>query len=225
VQKKLSTVLLTAVCLAGCNVPPPKPPLLETVAILPFDNYSNDVNAPDIMQRLTFLALKNSPYRISDVIETNERLAKVGIVDGGQLPAVDPTKVGKEFGVQALLYGDVENFSYTNIGFYLQKRVTLHLKMVDVNTGATLWEGTGNGITRDVNLDKHSATRACTSGLAEQLVDKVFKTPLQEEAEAATIRALYTLPGYNFTGFARDDKSPDKWQRPAKNMIKDQIKK
>jgi hypothetical protein len=107
--------------LAGCKTPPPKPALVETVGILMFDNESNDLNAPDIMQRLVYLAMKNSAYKPLDINLVNEKLKTAGISDGGQLAVVDPVKLGKDLGVQALIFGDVESFDYTNIGFYLQK--------------------------------------------------------------------------------------------------------
>src|SRR5262245_43602075 len=113
-SKSLSATLAAVFLLTSCKVEPPKPPLVQTMAILPFDNESNDVDAADIMQRLTYLALKPSVYQVLDIEMVNKKLADVGIVDGGQLAAVDPVKLGKDLGVQALMFGYVESFSYTN---------------------------------------------------------------------------------------------------------------
>ena len=211
--------------LAGCKVEPSKPPLVQTIAILPFDNESNDINAADTMQRLTYLALKPSAYQVMDIEVVNKKLADVGIVDGGQLPALDPTKMGKDFGVQALLYGSVASFDYTNIGYFLQRKVTLDLKLVDVGTGQTLWEKSGTGATRQVHLDPQEAKQSLAKGLADQLADKMFKTPLEEEARLATLQALRSLPGFSFTGFAQDDKTPNGIKRGSKSIIKGIINK
>lgn len=216
---------LVVVFLIGCKIEPSKPPLVQTIAILPFDNESNDVNAADIMQRLTYLALKPSVYQVMDIEVVNKKLADVGIVDGGQLPALDPTKMGKDFGVQALLYGSVASFDYTNIGYFLQRKVTLDLKLVDVATGQTLWENSGTGATRQVHLDSNEAKQALATGLADQLADKIFKTPLEEEARLATIQALAKLPGFSFTGFAHDDKTPSGAKQGGKKIIKSIINK
>src|SRR5690242_17765446 len=110
--RRFLTVFLLAV--VGCKPAPPTIPLVQTVSILPFDNETNDVNAADIMQRFTYLAMKQSAYQVEDIDVTNKKLADVGIVDGGQLPALDPVKMAKDFGSQALLYGSVESFDYTN---------------------------------------------------------------------------------------------------------------
>lgn len=211
------------VALSGCTVPAPKPPLVETVAVLPFDSESNDVNAPEIMQKLVYLALLNTPYKVMDVSAVNDTLSKVGIVDGGQLAAVDPVKLGKDLGVQALIFGNVESFSYTNIGFYLQRKVTLELRMVDVATGQTLWENTGTSARRAVAFNAEDAQRNLVAGLADQLVDKLFRTPLEQEAREATVKTLAKLPGYTFSGFPSDEEA--RKQAGIKELIKTRLKK
>jgi hypothetical protein len=209
--------------LIGCKVAPPKPPLVETIAVLPFDNESNDINASDIMQKFVYWALKPSVYRVIDIKEVNERLANVGIVDGGQLAVVDPTKLGKDLGVQALLFGSVENFHYVNIGFYMEKKVTLSLRLVEVGTGATLWENTATGAHRLFSLDKDTAAQNFAKGLADQLTDKLFNTPLESEARLATMNTLFSLPGFSFAGFASGAGSAEHNKDIGKQLIKTKI--
>lgn len=221
-MKRLPLVCL--LFLVGCKVEPAKPPLVETVAVLPFDNESNDLNAPDIMQQLVSMALHNSPYRVSDLQTVNDKLASVGIVDGGQLPAVDPVKLGKDLGVQALIFGNVESFNYTNIGFYLQRKVNLELKMVEVATGQAIWENSGSHAVRQLNLDKNAASKALAKGLAEQLVEKLFNSPLEEEAKLATIQALRNLPGFKFTGFHQEGRRSGAVKSNAKDAIRGAIR-
>ena len=199
----------------GCKVEPPKPPLVETVAILPFDNESNDINAPEMMQSLVYWALRPSPYRLLDIKTVNEKLATVGIVDGGQLPALNPMKIATDFGVQALLYGYITDFGYVNVGFYVSRKVGLELKMVDGKTGQTLWENSGSVALRNFTLDQNEAGKQLAKGLAEQFVEKLFNSPLEGEAKQATIKALRTLPGFVFTRFDND--------RPKGAAVKDVI--
>lgn len=197
---RLSILFLCLV--TGCKVEPVKPVLVETIAILPFDNESNDLNADSIMQKMVYAALVSSPYRISPLEETNAKLAQMGIIDGGQLPIMDPKKIGKDLGVQALLYGYVADFSYTNIGFYFQRKVELELTLVDVTTGEKLWENSQSAAFRTVTLDKKEAEKNFLGGLGDQVADKLFNTPLAEEAKLATIKTLSTLPGFKFAGFS-----------------------
>ena len=206
-MKRLAAVGAGLALLAGCRVVPPRPPLVETVAVLPFDNESNELDAPDILQRLVHLALLNTPYRPLDIDFVNKKLADAGITDGGQLAAVDPVLLGKDLGVHALLFGNVESFGYTNIGFYVQRKVTLELRLVDVATGETLWENNATAALRQLHLDPDEAKRAFVGGLAEQAVEKMFNSPLEAEARQATVKALRTLPGFKFAGFPNDEKA------------------
>ncbi len=192
----------------------PKDPLVETVAVVMFDNETNEMDAADIMQELVYLALKPGPYKVSDMHEVNDFLKSKGIVDGGQLNIASPKKLGADLKVQAIMFGSVEEFGYTNVGYYQAQKVALNLRLVDVATGNTLWENTGLGATRAFTLDSKQAQQRFGEGLAAQLVDKLFKTPLEAEAKQAAQNALYTLPGFKFCGFTRD----------GKDVIKDSIK-
>lgn len=223
--KKGSAFFAIVLLVTSCKVMPPKPPLVETVAVLLFDSESNDIDAPAIMQHLVYAALKKSSYKPLELNSVNETLEKAGIVDGGQLVIVDPVKLGKDLGVQALIFGYVESFDYTNIGFYLQRKVALGLRLVDVATGETLWENSGTGAHRELNLEKDKAAAAFKKGLAEQAIEKWFDSPLEEEAKLSVINCLRTLPGYNFQGFANDDNTFTKFKKGTKDVLKGTIRK
>lgn len=184
-----------------------KPLPIETIAVLPFDSESNNIDAPEIMQRLVYLALKNQVYRVVDNDKTNAHLKEKGIQDGGQLPVLDPIKIAEDLNVQGLLYGNVESFSYTNLGFYLSRKVTLDLWLVDGTTGEKIWENTRTSSRREVYVDKEKAGGAFLKGLAEQALDKIFKSPLSAEAMLVTRKTLSTLPGFQFKGFGKEMKS------------------
>ncbi len=209
--------------LVGCKVEAPKPPLVETLAVLPFDNESNNLDAPEILQKLVQAALQKSPYKLMDLDAVNGKLSAVGIIDGGQLAIVDPVKLGKDLGVQALVFGYVENFDYTNIGFYLQRKVKLSLKVVDVQTGATLWENTGTGSRPQIFLNKDDAKKAFLEGVAEQTIEKIAKSPLEEEAQTAAMNALRTLPGFVFCGFGEPASVNKIFKKGSKDLLKGSI--
>lgn len=216
----VSIAILSSVIISGCKVEIPKPPLVETLAVLPFDNESNDLDAPDILQKLVHAALQGSPYKPLSLETINGKLSSVGIVDGGQLAIVDPVKLGKDLGVQALIFGYVESFDYTNIGFYLQRKVKLSLKMVDVQTGATLWENTGAGSRPQVFLNKEDAKKAFLEGVADQAIDKLTKSPLEEEAKTAVFNSLRTLPGFVFHGFGDSESVGKIFKKGSKDLLK-----
>jgi hypothetical protein len=216
--------LFAAGLFGGCRVPVPGPPLVETLAVLPFDNDSNDLNAPDILQRYVYLALKPSVYKVIDINEVNAKLESVGIVDGGQLVVVDPVKLGRDLGVHALMFGVVTHFDYVNIGFYRHRKVGLELRLVDVATGETIWEKSGQGYTPMVAFDADDAKKEFTKGVADQMAEKMLKSPLDDEARVAAIRTLTGLPGFYFTQFAHDEQT-NVLRDVTRDVIRDQIYK
>jgi hypothetical protein len=76
-KRRTKAILLASLALAACKVEPPKPPLVQTIAILPFNNGSNDLNAAEIMQKLVYSTMKLSPYQTMDIAITNKKLADV----------------------------------------------------------------------------------------------------------------------------------------------------
>ncbi|MCG3204451.1 MAG: hypothetical protein KCHDKBKB_01166 [Elusimicrobia bacterium] len=197
--KMAVAVSLTGIFLIGCVKESPVvsfPRPIQTIAVLPFDCEANNLDAPDILQRLVADMLKTG-YQVSDIQTTNKFLENVGIVDGGQLAVVDPVKLGKDLGVQALLFGNVTNFGYANLGFYYQRKVGLELKLVEVATGETLWENAAESVTRKVPSNNNETGKTFIEGLADQLKDKLSKNPLAEESHLATLRALRNFPGLN----------------------------
>ncbi len=211
--------------LSGCKVAPPVPPLVETVAILPFDNSSNDLNAADNLQKKVYLALKPSAYQVRPIKDTNDVLVSKGIREGGQLPALDPKLIAADLNVQALLYGHVENFGYVNVGFYTERKVTLSLWLVNGTTGEKMWEDSKTAATRNFTLDAKEAKERLIGGLAAQMVDKTMKMPLEVESEQAVRMTLSKLPGFYFSGFAKDEEDPHhNAKQGVQEIIKQNIK-
>ena len=110
-----------------------------------------------------------------------------------------------------------------NIGFYVQRKVGLELKLVEVKTGQTLWENSATAANVKVALNQNEAEQNFGKGVADQLVDKLAKTPLHEESMNATIKTLFSLPGFVFTGFAPGDDKNEATKAVGTTIIKDQI--
>jgi hypothetical protein len=164
------------------------------VAVLPFDNQTTDLSAPDIMRKLAEEGFKARGYPPLDAAEVDVKLAALGISEGGQLPGLKPQDVGKALGADLLCYGDVEDFTFQNLGFLIRKNVTLHVRLVSAATGETLYEGAGNGRDIKVYFDRDDAKRAFVEQMAMKVVSNIFKVPLKREADLAASRALDSLP-------------------------------
>jgi len=164
------------------------------VAVLPFDNQSTDVDASEIMRKLAVEGFERRGYPALPRDEVDQKLSLLGVSEGGQLPGVKPADLGKALGAELLCYGDVEDFTFQNLGFVIRKNVTLRVKIISASTGETLYEGSGAGKDLKVFFDRDQAKAAFVEQMAVKLAQNIFKVPLKREAEAAVYRALDRLP-------------------------------
>ena len=192
-------VLLAAACACAGKAAYLVSPALRTaadtrVAVLPFDNQSTDIGAPDVMRKLAADGLGKRGYAPLPVEEVDGKLSSLGVSEGGQLPGVKPEALGRALGVDLLVYGDVEDFTFQNLGFLIRKLVVLRVKIVSAATGETLYEGSGSGKDIKVFMDRDQAKAAFVEQMAVKLVQNILKTPLKKEAETAAGKALDSLP-------------------------------
>lgn len=164
------------------------------VAVLPFDNQSTDISAADIMRALAAEGFEKRGYQILPLDEVDGKLSGLGISEGGQLPGTAPAEIGRALGADLLCYGDVEDFTFQNLGFVVRKSVILRVKIVSAAGGETLYEGSGSGKDVKVYFNKDEAKAAFVEQLAVKLLQNLLKTPLKREAEAAAWKALDRLP-------------------------------
>src|SRR3989339_1204296 len=118
---------LFAAVLAGCAGTAPSvrhaTPFPATIALLPLSNQSLDVRAPELLRELLDTYLSAANFNLINVKETEENLRGIGISEGGQLNSATPQKLAKLLEADALLYGDIETFNYSNIGVYAGRTV------------------------------------------------------------------------------------------------------
>lgn len=164
------------------------------VAVLPFDNQSTDLGAADVMRALAAEGFGRRGYLPLPAGEVDAKLSGLGISEGGQLPGVPAADLARALGADLLCYGDVEDFTFQNLGFVVRKSVILRLKLVSAATGETLYEGTGSGKDVKVYFNADEAKAAFVEQLAVKFVQNILKIPLKREAETAAARALDRLP-------------------------------
>ena len=164
------------------------------IALLPFENYSNDVSAPDLLRGEVSKRFALRGYAPLAAAETDEKLRAMGITDGGQLPAFKPADIGKALDVDLLCYGSLEDFTFQNLGFVVRKSVRLHLKIVSAGTGETLFEAVGKGRDIKVFLSADEAKAAFVVYSAEKLAQNMLKHPLLAQSEKAMDQVFERLP-------------------------------
>jgi len=155
---------------------------VERVAVLPFENLSNDGAAAARATRLTITALLASGAL--DVVEPGEVQAALTQITG--VPpgrAVNPNtehtlSLGKALGVQALILGSVTQSENLRSGAVPVPVVTLDVRMVEVEKGTTVWAATHSekGSTLSARLlgtggePLAETTRECVRRVLETLV-------------------------------------------------------
>jgi TolB-like protein len=119
---------------------------VERVAVLPFENLSNDRQAGLRATRLTITELLASGAL--DVVEPGEvqaALIQTGAFQAGRTPIPSTEQIislGQALDVQAMIMGTVTQSENLRSGNVPIPVVTIDLRMVEAETGATVWAAT-----------------------------------------------------------------------------------
>lgn len=119
---------------------------VQRVAVLPFENLSQDPAAGVRATRLTITELLASGA--VDVVETGEvnaALMRIPSGRAGRAPSPstqDVISLGQTLDVQALILGTVSQSEVVRSAGVMIPIVSLDMHMVEIETGATVWAGT-----------------------------------------------------------------------------------
>lgn len=115
---------------------------VERVAVLPFENLSNDRQAGPRATRLMITELLATGA--IDVVEPGEVQAALDDLESRNLPPSTEQSValGETLGVQALIVGTVTESEVVRSGSVGIPVVGLDVHMVETETGATVWAAT-----------------------------------------------------------------------------------
>ncbi|MBI4352069.1 MAG: DUF799 family lipoprotein [Elusimicrobia bacterium] len=186
-RRHIPFIVLFAV-FGGCASTAPTAPRHNSafpaaIALLPFENESLDLRAPEILRDLLDTYLSAANFNLTDVKEAEEKLRGIGIMEGGQLNAVTPQKIGALLEADALLYGDIETFNNANVGVYASRTVKVTLLLVDARTGKKLWETVKSKANSELGLSKTAAKNVLIKGYANKAVENLMDNPLYPESE------------------------------------------
>lgn len=208
---------LCAGCAAehGSRSPVESPPL---IALLPFANGSNVVEAPQKVRTVLFEEMQAREFRLMPLDQIDPALRQVDVTLGSQLNLFDDKLAVLHDLVPADVYGygTVVEFGFKNAVALTQRKVELKLKLVDAKTGTVLFEGTEFGVTSRAGLDaladatinvagkvaksvKDSAKKLLPSESAQQaadLTDVIADVDLTSETREAIRKLLHHLPAH-----------------------------
>jgi len=153
---------------------------LERVAVVPFDNLSNDKGAGARVSRIFVTELLAK--QVFDVVEPGEVsriLMEKSLVRTSELTQEQIISVGKELGAQGIILGTVNESASIRSGGATSNTVTLVVRMVETETGATVWSTTktssGKGFWSSLfgtgGKSLSEVTSSCVKAVLNSLID------------------------------------------------------
>lgn len=172
--------------LAGCGMGPTvflnreyNFQFVERVAVVPFDNLSDDQGAGARASRL-FLSrlLASEAFDVVEPGEVSKALEKFATVRTSELTQEQVITLGKTLGVQGVFLGSVTESSSLRSGGASTNIVTLVVRMVETEKGMTIWSATHSSGKRGFfasifgggEKTQSDAMRACVNGVLSSLI-------------------------------------------------------
>ena len=174
----------------GAQKPPISLPDKPSIAVLPFQNLSNDPEqeyfADGVVEDVT-IAL--SQFRVLFLIAPKSSFAYKG-------PSVDVKPVGRELGVRYVLEGSVRKAG---------SRLRIAGQLIDAETGAHLWADRFDGALEDIFELQDQMTSSVVGAIAPML--------LREEVRRARRKPTENLDAYDY--YLRGLASVRRWTQDA----------
>ena len=124
----------------SCN--PDNP--IKTLAVLPMQNDTSDIEGPKIVRKKMIEALIRNNYNIKPVEESDQILRdQFDITLGGQLQMANIEKLKEALDVEGLMFGTLLDFEEVITGIYNVRKVRAKFKIVNTTDQEPFWS---NGI-------------------------------------------------------------------------------
>lgn len=123
----------------------------KSILVLPPLNDSPDVNATYSMYAQTTVPLAESGYYVLPVTLVDEAFRQNGLTSPADIQQVPLKKLREIFGADSALYIKVTHYGTKYMIISSETRVSAEGKLVDLRSGATLWEGTATASSEEGN--------------------------------------------------------------------------
>lgn len=150
---------------------------VERVAVVPFENLTNERGAASRATRY-FIAqlLASESFEVIEPGEVSRVLNELATVRTGDLTRDQITAIGQVLRVQGLFLGTVNETSAARSGSSPQHVVTLVVRMVETETGETVWSATHTESGRGFWAALFGAGGRSQSEVMRRCVKKVLST-------------------------------------------------
>ena len=173
-------LLLILGFVSGCvNIPVPKPDLtnpIRTVAILPFANESNNIDAPKQIRDLLRKKLQAKFYKVLPLEDVDQVLLdELGITLGEQLSEVELADLKAKVTADAFIYGNITHYDQTMAGVINTNRVRAEMNMLQISNDMDFWKS-GIGIKSE---SRSGGVFGSLASLASAVSDNSGDDPIQ----------------------------------------------
>ncbi|MBI4346346.1 MAG: DUF799 family lipoprotein [Elusimicrobia bacterium] len=143
-----------------------------TLAVLPLDNETPDMDADDKVRSAVVSSLRTAGYSPVEPATVDERLKAEGVTMAGHLKALKWDRIGKRVKAEFLVAGAIEEYRKLP-----QKQVRVRLSLIHAPTSREIYAGTGESI------EFGKKTRAGQPGPVILTLGLSLKDDLREAAE------------------------------------------
>lgn len=185
------SMLKGLLALKETSVPPQK--ILRasaTLAILPLENETNDLDAPIKLRKHLAEQAQKLGMKLVPLDAIDEALKKAGFTDAGQFRSTTVQKLGKNVGADYLLTGSVEEFRALPT-----KEVKATLKLLYAPDGQTAYEKTLRVAEEDKNI-LNSLLEKALAKAADMVAEKAMGKTLDEESGMLARRFIQAWPHF-----------------------------
>lgn len=206
-------ISLTVVLLAtGCTTVPPydytayKQSRPRSILILPPVNNSPDVNATySVFSQLSY-PLAESGYYVFPAALVDETFKQNGLTATADIHAVAPAKLLEIFGADAALYVTITKYGSTYAVISSAVVVSANAKLVDLKTGALLWQGSATASNEE---GQNNSNGGIAGLLITAIVKQIANNVMEASHTVAGITSQRLLRARPPNGVLHGPRSPD----------------
>ncbi len=206
-----SLTIAMAAALTGCATTAPydysalrasKP---RSILVMPPLNQSPEVTAPaGVLSQIT-LPLAEAGYYVLPVAATEEMFRQNGIHSGEDAQELPFSKLRQIFGADSALYLNIRSYGTSYAVISSASVVTLDAKLVDLRTGAQLWNGSATASSAENQSSSGGLVGLLVTALLNQILDTVNERSVQVASIANQRLVAQGLRG----GLLPGPRSPD----------------
>ena len=191
---KFIAVTLIAIFFEGCSVKEPEPydysAFLQkkphSILVLMPTNDSTDVAGSAAVLANAVGPLSEAGYYVFPVALVNDTFKQNGITEPSEIAAVPLNKLDKIFQADSVLYINIKEYGTSYAVISSSTKVVLEAKLIDIKSGAKLWEGTATAIE-----DSSSGQSSLLGMLVSAVISQVANTISDRSYDLAAMADAY----------------------------------